>query len=102
VDSLTSVKSEFYLLVHQPVQEAVLETVEATNNFIAKINQSELEFSIRAHSDFYIDPNIHIYMFGQLLASDGKALDANDRTAINNNFLHSKFLSVASLWKAPS
>jgi hypothetical protein len=77
---------------HQkPVQETVLETVETKYNNIATIDQSVLEFSIPAHSEFYIDPNIHIYVSGQLLASDGKALDANDHTAGTNNFLHSLF-----------
>jgi hypothetical protein len=88
---MMSVNAEFDIFAPKPVQEAVLETVETTYNPIATIDQSDFEFSIPAHSDFYIDPNIHIYVSGQLLASDGKALDANDQTAVTNNFLHSLF-----------
>jgi hypothetical protein len=88
---MMSVKVGFDFFAPNPVQEAVLETVETTYNPIATIDESDLEFHIPAHSDFYIDPNIHIYLSGQLLASDGKALDANEHTAVTNNFLHSTF-----------
>jgi hypothetical protein len=57
----------------QTLQEVVLETVETTYIPIATIEHSDLEFSIPEHSDSYIDPNIHIYVSGQLLVSDVKA-----------------------------
>jgi hypothetical protein len=54
------VNAEFDIFAPKPVQEAVLETVETTYNPIATIDQSHLEFSIPAHSDYYIDHNIHM------------------------------------------
>jgi hypothetical protein len=88
---MMSVNAKFYQFARKPVQDAVLETVETTYNPIETIEQSDIEFSIHAHIDFYTDPNIHIFVSGQLLSSDGKALDANDHTAVTNNFLHSLF-----------
>jgi hypothetical protein len=49
---MMSVNAEFDIFAPKPVQEAVLETVETTYNPIATIEQSDLEFSIPAHSDF--------------------------------------------------
>jgi hypothetical protein len=47
---------------------------------MAAIDQSDLEFTIPADSDFYIDPDIHIFVSGQLLSANGKPLESTDHS----------------------
>jgi hypothetical protein len=69
----------------------VQEFVESTYKPIATIHQSDLEFTIPAETDFYVDPNIHIFVSGQLVSADGKTLDSTDHTSVINNLLSSLF-----------
>jgi hypothetical protein len=57
---MMSVNAEFDLFAPKYLQGAILDTIETTYNPIATIDQSYLEITIPAHSDFYIDPNIYI------------------------------------------
>jgi hypothetical protein len=72
----------------------VQEIVETTYKPIATIDQSDLEFTIPAETDFYVDPNIHIFVSGQLVSADGKVLDSTDHTSVSKNLL----LSLFSQW----
>jgi hypothetical protein len=73
------------------MQAGVQEIVEFTYKPIATLDYSVLEFTIPADSDFYIDPDIHIFVSGQLVSADGKVLDSTDHTSVTNNLLHSLF-----------
>jgi hypothetical protein len=73
------------------VQEAVQETIEVTYKPIATINQTDLEFNIPADNDTYVDTNIHLFVSGKLTTADDKNLNAEDFTAVTNNFLNSLF-----------
>jgi hypothetical protein len=74
-------------LLHASVQK----NVDVTYIPIATIDGSDPEFTIPADSDSYVDPDIHIFVSGQLLSVDGKALDSTDHTSVSNNLLHSLF-----------
>jgi hypothetical protein len=73
------------------VQEAVEETIKVTYKPIATIDQTDLEFNIAANTDTYVDTNIQLYISGKITTADGKDLNAEDFTAVTNNFLHSLF-----------
>jgi hypothetical protein len=66
--------------------------IEVTYKPIATIDRSDLEFTIPAYSDFYIDPDIHIFVSGQLLSADIRPSDSTAHTAVTNNLLHLLFI----------
>jgi hypothetical protein len=59
---MASVKAEFGIFAPKLVLAGVQEIVEFTYKPIATIHQSDLEFIIPANSDFYIDPEIYIFV----------------------------------------
>jgi hypothetical protein len=88
---MASVNFEFDIFAPKVVQDGVMEVVDVTYKPFANVDQSDLEFTIPADSDFYIDPNFHIYVSGHLVSADGKALDSTDHTAVTNNLFSSLF-----------
>jgi hypothetical protein len=83
--------SEFDIFADRPVQTSTVNTVEIGHKTTTAIDQSHLEFTIPADEERYIDPNLQIYIKGQLLGTDGAELDMKDYTAGVNNMLHSQF-----------
>jgi hypothetical protein len=83
--------SEFDTFASKPVQHAIHETNVVVYKPIASVDQSDLEFLIRADYDTYVDPDIKLYIKGKLTKADGTDLDTTDHTAGTNNFLHSLF-----------
>jgi hypothetical protein len=88
---MASVNAEFDIFAPKLVQADVQKIVEVTYKPKATIEQSDLEFTITADSNFYIDPDIHIFVSGQLVSADKKSLDSTDHTGVTNNLLHSLF-----------
>jgi hypothetical protein len=54
-----------------------------------------LEFNIPADNDTDMNTNIHLYVSGNLTTADGMDLNAEDFTAVTNNFPHSLFSQCA-------
>jgi hypothetical protein len=71
---MASVNAELDIFAPKVVQESVQEIIEVTYKPIATIDQSDLEITIPADSDFNIDSDINIFVSGQLMSADGKAL----------------------------
>jgi hypothetical protein len=63
------------------LQAGVQEIVDDTYKPIATIYQSDLKFAIPSDSNFYINPDIQIFVSGQLVSTDGKGLDSTDHTS---------------------
>ena len=85
------ITSEFDIFAHKPVQTAILETNVVHYKPIATVDQTDLEFSIPADNETYIDLDIKLYVKGKLIGADGKDLDNTEFTAGTNNFIHSLF-----------
>jgi hypothetical protein len=83
--------AKFDIFAPKFVQAGVQEIVEVTHIPIATMDQSDLEFTVPADSEFCIDSDIYIFVSGQVVSTDGKALDSTDHTSVTNNFLHSLF-----------
>jgi hypothetical protein len=75
VHDIDSVNAELDIFGPKVVQASVQEIIEVAYKAMATIDQSDLEFTIPANRDFYIDHNIHIFLSGQLLSADGKPLN---------------------------
>jgi hypothetical protein len=88
---MASVNAEFDIFAPKLVQAGVQEIVEVTYKPIAAIDQSDLEFIVPAETDLYVDPNIHIFVSGQLEPADGNTLGSTDHTSVSNNLLHLLF-----------
>ena len=89
---MSAVSSEFDIFTHRPVQTSVLGTTRVAYKPLAPVSQGDLEFSIPASSDTYIDPNIYLYVRCKLVQEDGTDFkDETDKTAVVNNLLHSLF-----------
>src|SRR5215469_2865189 len=89
---MSAVSSEFDIFAHRPVQASVLGTTQVAYKPIAPVSQGDLEFSVRASSDTYIDPNIYLYVRCKLVQDDNTDFkDETDKTAVANNLLHSLF-----------
>jgi len=54
-----------------------VETIETIYKPIASVDQTDIEFLIPADSDTYIDPNIHLFIRGKLVKTDGDGLSGN-------------------------
>ena len=68
-----------------------METIETIYKRTASVDQTDIVFLIPADSDTYIDPNIHLFIRGKLVKTDGKDLAETDYLAGVNNLLHSLF-----------
>src|SRR5215475_9735911 len=89
---MSAVSSEFDIFTHRPVQASVLGTTRAAYKPLAPVSQGDLEFSIPASSDTYIDPNIFLYVRCKLVQEDGTDFkDETDKTVVANNLLLSLF-----------
>jgi hypothetical protein len=86
-----ALSSDFDIFESRPVQTSVAQTTEIIYKPIASVDQNDLEFNITAENDTYVDPNIKLYIKGQLVKEDGTALGEKDYVAVTNNFLHSFF-----------
>jgi hypothetical protein len=73
--------SEFDIFADRPVQSSSLNTTEIGHKPNTAIDQSDLEFTIPKDDERYIDPNMQVYINGQLLGADGSELDMKDYTA---------------------
>ena len=65
-----SVRSEFDIFAHKPVQILVHETVETIYRAIASVDHSDLEFMFPVDNDTYIDLNIRLFVRGKLTGAD--------------------------------
>jgi hypothetical protein len=88
---MACVIAEFDVFAPKVLQAGVQEVVKVSYKPIATTDQSDLEFTIPADSDFSIDSDIHIFVSGQLVSADRRALDSTDHTSVMNNLLHSLF-----------
>jgi hypothetical protein len=88
---MATINAEFDLFAPKVVQSGVQEILEVTYKPIATNDQSDLELNAPTDSDYYIDSDIHIFVTGQLVFADGKALDSTDHTGVTNNLLYSLF-----------
>ena len=86
-----SASTELDIFATKAVQTLTLEMTETAYKPIASLDQSDLEFLIPADHDTYIDLNIHLYIRGKLIKTDGAELENPDHTTVTNNFLHSIF-----------
>jgi hypothetical protein len=82
--------SEFDVFADRPVQTSTVRTVESAHNRTAGVDQRDIEFTVPGDVEHYIDPDMQIYIKGQLLGADGAELDIKDYTAAVN-MLHSLF-----------
>ena len=83
--------SEFDIFARKPVQESTLETLDVIYKPIESVDQRDLEFLIPADSETYMNPDIKVYVRGNLTKIDGTALDEKDFTTVTNNILNSLF-----------
>jgi hypothetical protein len=83
--------SEFDVFAERSVQTSIVRTVEIGHKPTTAIDQRDIEFTIPGNEERYIDPDMQIYIKGQLLGADGAVLDETDYTAVVNNMLHSLF-----------
>jgi hypothetical protein len=60
------VNTEFDIFAHKPVQVAIIETNAFHYNPIATVDQNDLEFSIPADNETYIDLDIKLYVKGKI------------------------------------
>jgi RNase P subunit RPR2 len=88
---IASVRSEFDIFAHRPIQSSVLETIETSNKPIAPADQNELEFLVPGDNDSYIDLDIKLFVRGTLVSGRGKDVYHSNHTGVTNNFLHSLF-----------
>ena len=59
-----------------------METIETIYKPIASVDQTDIEFLITADSDTYIDPNIHLFIRGNLVKTDGTDLAETDYVSV--------------------
>ena len=85
------ISTEFDHFAHKARQDGCVETLETIYKPIASVDQTDIEFLISADSDTYIDPNIHLFIRGKLVKTDGTDLAETDYVAGVNNLLHSLF-----------
>jgi hypothetical protein len=83
--------SEFDVFADRPVQTSIVRTIESAHNPTTCVDQRDIEFTIPGDADHYIDPDMQLYIKGQLLDADGVELDNTNYTAAVNNMLHSLF-----------
>jgi hypothetical protein len=79
------VSSDFDVLAGRPVQTSTVRTVERAHNPTTGVGQRDIEFTVLGDVEHYIDPDMQIYVKGQLLGADGAELDIKDYTATVNN-----------------
>ena len=73
------------------MQTSILETIEEPHKPVSGVDQCDVEFSVQATSDMYIDPNIRVLVRGKLTKTNGTDLHESDSTGVTNNLLHSLF-----------
>jgi hypothetical protein len=73
--NVVCVSSEFDVFADRPVQTSSVNTVEIGHKPTTAIDQRDLKFTIPADDERYLDPNMQIYIKGQLLGADGAELD---------------------------
>jgi hypothetical protein len=88
---IASVRSEFDIFAHRPIQSSVLETIETSYKPIAPVDQNDLEFLVPGYSDSYIDFDIKLFFRDNLVSGKGKCVDHTDHTAVTTKFLLSLF-----------
>jgi len=63
--------TEFELFARRAREDGCVETIETIYKPIASVDQTDVEFLIPADSNTYIDPNIHLFISGKLVKTDG-------------------------------
>jgi hypothetical protein len=82
--------SEFDIFADRPVQTSTVRTVEIGHKPTTVIDQRDLEFTIPKDDERYLDPDMQLYIKGQLLGANGAELDIKDYTAgVNMLILYS-------------
>ena len=72
MSEVTSINSQFYILMHRHIETPVLGLVEKVYKPLAPVDQNELEFFIPWDSDTYIDLDIKLYVRCKLVSSSGR------------------------------
>jgi len=85
------VNSAFHIFEFRPLQTSIVETIEEPHKPVSGVDQCDVEFSVPATSDMYIDPNIKLLVRGKLTRANGTGLDDCDFNGVTNNLLHSLF-----------
>jgi len=88
---VAALSCEFDIIVHRPIQTAVLGTVETVYKTLAPVERIDLDFVIPGVSDTYIDLDIKLYVRGKLFSGSGTDVDGTRTTAVTNKLLHSLF-----------
>jgi hypothetical protein len=83
--------SEFDIFADRSVQTSTVNTVEIGHKPTTAIDQRDQEVTIPKDDERYLDPDMQLYIKGQLLGAEGAVLDEKDYTAGVNNMLHSLF-----------
>ena len=91
MSKVTSIKGQFDIFMHRPIETAVLGNLETMYKPLAHVDQNDLEFLISGETDSYIDLDIKIYVRDKMVSRSGKCVDLKDTTAVANNRLHSLF-----------
>ena len=87
----TVINSAFDIFEWRPLQSSIVETIEEPHKPVSGVDQCDVEFSVPATSDLYIDPNMKVVIRGKLTKTNGTDLDESDFTGVTNNLLHSLF-----------
>jgi hypothetical protein len=83
--------SDFDVFADRPVQTSTVRTVEICHKPTTGVDHHDIEFTVPGDEERYIDPDMQLYIKGQLLEANGAELDIKDYTAAVNNMLHSLF-----------
>jgi hypothetical protein len=67
--------SEFDVFADRPVHTSTVQTVKIGHKPTKGIDQRDIEFTIAGDQENYIDPDMHIYIKGQLVGANSAVLD---------------------------
>ena len=76
------ISTEIHLFARKARQDRCVETIQTIYKPIASVDQTDIEFLIPADSDTYIDPNIHLFIRGNLVKTDGTDLAETDYVSV--------------------
>ena len=68
------INSAFDIFELRAMQSSIVETIEEPHKPVAGVEQCDVEFSVPATSDLYIDPNMKLVIRGKLARPTGRIL----------------------------
>ncbi|XP_031563671.1 uncharacterized protein F54H12.2-like [Actinia tenebrosa] len=93
---------ELDLFTISPTQNSVLKKVDVEFRPLSTLNSNTpIEFSIPGNEDCIRLPHTQLYVAGTIKHKDGTALEANERVAPVNNFLHSLWKQIDVFFGSP-